>query len=233
MVLREEERQEIKTKLAVLDKPVRLVFFTQKLAGACQMCYETEQLLKQVVDLSDRITLETKNFITDRQDVDAFGIDKIPATVVLGEKDVGIRIYGIPSGYEFVTLLESVIKVSKSDSGLSQELRKKVRTVSVPVRIQVFVTPMCPYCPRAAITAVQLAMENDHITAEIIEITEFPHLAQKYSVMGVPKVVVNETHGFEGALPEALFAEHVLNAVHETPPIESVSQSDTTGEKKP
>ena len=56
-------------------------------------------------------------------------------------------------------------------------------------------------------------MENEHISADTIEISEFPHLAQKYTVMGVPKVVINETSSFEGALPETAFVEQIFDSV--------------------
>jgi hypothetical protein len=57
-----------------------------------------------------------------------------------------------------------------------------------------------------------MAMENPHITADVVEAIEFPHLSQKYRVMGVPKVVINETTEFEGALPEPAFLNHVEKA---------------------
>jgi alkyl hydroperoxide reductase subunit AhpF len=73
--------------------------------------------------------------------VEAFGVDKIPATVVMGERDYGIRFYGIPSGYEFASLVEAIVAVSQRDSGLSPETREKLRRVNAPVHIQVLVTP--------------------------------------------------------------------------------------------
>lgn len=50
--------------------------------------------------------------------------------------------------------------------------------------------------------AHQLAIESDLITADMVEATEFPHLANKYQVMGVPRTVINETIQIEGAVPE-------------------------------
>ena len=60
--------------------------------------------------------------------------------------------------------------------------------------------------------AQQMAIENENITGEMVEATEFPHLVQKYGVQGVPKTVVNETVSFEGAVPEAHFLSQVLKA---------------------
>jgi glutaredoxin-like protein len=214
-MLRDEDRNEIRTRLSVLEKPVFLDFFTQKLAGACQMCHETERLLKEVAALSTQINLQIHNFITDKDIVSSSGIDKIPATVIRDGHEGRIRFYGIPSGYEFSAFLEAITMVSKGDSNLSPESRQKIGTVNKPVLIQVFTTPTCPYCPKAALTAMQIALQHEQIRADIIEISEFPYLVQKYAVMGVPKIVINEKHGFEGALPEIVFIEHILNATGE------------------
>ncbi len=60
--------------------------------------------------------------------------------------------------------------------------------------------------------AQQLAVEHDLITADLVEVTEFPHLAQRYSVRAVPRTVVNETASIEGALPESEFVRSVVAA---------------------
>lgn len=211
-MLRDEDRVEIKKRLEGMVDPVKLVFFTQQLAGTCMTCSETERLLKEVAELSDKIELEVLNFVTDKEAVEAYGIDKIPATVIMGKEDVGLKFYGIPTGYEFATFLDAILNVSRDESGLDDALKTQAAGISNPVHIQVFVTPTCPYCTRAALTSYQIAMESDQVTASVVEVTEFPQLAQKYSVMGVPKVVINESHSFEGALPEDAFMEHVLNA---------------------
>jgi len=60
--------------------------------------------------------------------------------------------------------------------------------------------------------AHQFALESDSITADAVEATEFPHLAQRYDVRAVPRTIVNETGAIEGALPETRFLEAVLAA---------------------
>jgi predicted DsbA family dithiol-disulfide isomerase len=60
--------------------------------------------------------------------------------------------------------------------------------------------------------AHKFAIENDLIRAEVIDVSEFPHLAHKYGVMGVPKTVISEKVEFVGAVPEEIFLEHVLLA---------------------
>ncbi len=85
--------------------------------------------------------------------------------------------------------------------------------VDRPVHLQVMVTLTCPYCSRAVATAHRFAMASEHITADMVETTEFPHLAVKYDVQGVPKTMINDTHSVLGAQPELLVAREVLKAL--------------------
>ncbi|MDI6803461.1 MAG: thioredoxin family protein [Bacteroidota bacterium] len=211
-IIKEKDRQEIKKRFEELEGNVRLLFFTQELE--CQFCRETGQLLSEVAELSDKIKLETYNLVTDRAIADKYSITKIPATVVMSdEKDYGIRYFGIPSGYEFASLLESIEMVSTGKTQLSEGVIEKVKQIDKPVHIQVFVTPTCPYCPPAVLMGHALALLNDNIKAEMIEATEFPELANKYNVRGVPRIVVNEDQHFEGALSEQQYLEEILQVV--------------------
>jgi glutaredoxin-like protein len=139
MMLQERDRQAIQKRFEELDKPVRLINFTQELE--CQYCRETRGLLEEVAALSDKLTLEVFNFQTDKEQCDAYKIDKIPATVIMGAEDQGIRYYGIPSGYEFATLLETILMLSKGESGLSPETRKRLQEWKTPLHLEVYVTP--------------------------------------------------------------------------------------------
>lgn len=211
-MLRDEDKKEIGKRLAAMEGPVKLIYFTQETAGECQYCVETGQLLKELSELSDKLSLDVLNFVIDKEKVGQYQIDKIPATVIEGKKDQNLRFYGIPSGYEFASFLEAILLVSRGESGLADDIEKEVKSINEPVHIQVFVTPTCPYCQQAALTSYAMALANDNIRSDIVEVSEFMHLGQKYGVMGVPKVVINETHSFEGALPENLFLEEVRKA---------------------
>ena len=60
-----------------------------------------------------------------------------------------------------------------------------------------------------------MAIESQRVVADVIEVQEFPQLAQMYRVMGVPRTVINETVQFTGAVSEEEFLKHVLAAVGE------------------
>ena len=209
-LLKDEDKKFISDEFKKLQEEVKITLFTQKLE--CQYCDQTHKLLEELTNLSDKLNLQVFNFTTDKEKAQAYGVDKIPATIIEGPKDYGIRFYGIPSGYEFTSLLEAISMVSTRDSGLSADSRKRIRTVNKPVHIQVFITPTCPYCPRAVQLAHRLAMENDYIVADMVEAIEFPYLSNRYQVQAVPKVDINDRVQFEGALPEPAFVDHVLAA---------------------
>jgi glutaredoxin-like protein len=139
--LGEREQRLINEQFKRLVNPVKLVYFTQELE--CDSCRETGQLLKELSALSEKIGLEVFNFQIDREQAARYRVDKIPATVVLGDggQDYGIRLYGMPTGYEFSSLLEAILSVSSQDSGLAPATRERLRTVSQPLHLQVLVTP--------------------------------------------------------------------------------------------
>jgi len=138
-LLGEKEREQVGQHFEALVNPVKLVMFTQ--AMECQYCGETRQLVEEIASLSDNIEAEIYNFTIDKEAVEAYGVDKIPAIAITGEKDYGVRYYGIPSGYEFSSLIEDITFVSQGNSGLSQMTRTRVAEIDRPVHIQVFVTP--------------------------------------------------------------------------------------------
>ena len=136
-------------------------------------------------------------------------MDKIPAIVVVGAKDYGVRFYGIPSGYEFTSVLDGIKTVAAGQVELMPETLAFLEELEEPLHLQVFITPTCPYCPLAVMLAHHLAIASDKVTADMVEAIEFPHLAQKYSVMGVPRSVINETVHVEGAAPEPMLLERL------------------------
>jgi len=191
-----------------LVDPVKIVMFTQEIE--CRFCSDTRQLVQDLATLNDKLTAEIHDFVADAAKAKEYGIDKIPAIAIIGKKDYGVRIYGIPYGYELQTLIEAIINVSRGTTDLSDKTKSILKEVKSPVHIQVFVTLTCPHCPVAAAVAHKLAIESDLVKADVIETSEFPDLAVKYNVIGVPKIIINEKIEFVGAFNEDLFAEHVL-----------------------
>ena len=139
-LIREEVAQQLREEFASLVNPVRLAVFSQALADP-----ESEQvkrLMEELAAIDARITVESYNFVLDTGKVAELGMKRTPGIAVLGaEKDYGVRFYGLPSGYEFGTLIEAILDVSSGASGLSETTKQALAQLKGPVHLQVFSTP--------------------------------------------------------------------------------------------
>ncbi len=142
-LLRDEDRQHLMKEFESLKDPVKLVVFTQDFE--CQYCKETRMISEEVADLSDKISVEVYDFVQDKEIAETYNIDKIPATVIMrggdNPKDFNIRYYGIPSGYEFSSVIEDIMMISSGESGLSAATKDFLANLSEPLHLQVYVTP--------------------------------------------------------------------------------------------
>ena len=181
----------------------------------CLTCNQTKEILELLAELApeNMIKIEMYNKGENPPEIDKYNITRYPTILLHGDKEHNVVFTGIPSGYEFGSLVEDLLDISARKVTLKKENLEKIEKIDKPIKIQVFVTPTCPYCPAAVRLAHKLAMANPNIYGEMVEATEFPILAQKYFVMGVPKTVINEGDvQFEGAYPEDNFVEKVLEA---------------------
>lgn len=147
-LIAERDVQFLKRKFQeVLTEDVRLAYFTQKESSLqlpgheCLACLETRELLAEVAGLSGKVHLEIHDFVANEDVAKQYKVDKIPATVFLGAAGGRLRFFGEPSGYEFATLVEDIIDVSRGATGLAEKTKKELLTLTRPVHIQVFVTP--------------------------------------------------------------------------------------------
>jgi glutaredoxin-like protein len=209
--LSESQKKEVLSRLAKnLLNPVTLTVFTQEFE--CDYCKENRQLAQDLASLTDKIRLEVFDLMKDKEKAAQMGVDKVPAAVIRNEKGSQVKFYGMAAGYEFSTFLTDIIHLSRGVTELSPETKKALAAVKTPVHVQVFVTPTCPYCPGAVSLAHQFAMENSQVRSDMVEVNEFPQLAVKYNVMGVPKTVINETIELVGLQPEQEFLRQVQAA---------------------
>lgn len=143
-LLNEQVTGQIQQAFARLSNPVQILFFgTQE---NCDYCAETLQLLTEVSGLDERINFSTHDLNADAALAAKFQVDKAPAIVIAGKDgdeiiDLGIQFSGIPSGYEFSTLITDILLASERDSGLGAETRDFLKTLEKPLHLQVFVTP--------------------------------------------------------------------------------------------
>lgn len=135
---------------AKLQDSVTVELFTEKKSllvvpgrHECEYCEQTEQLLGEVVSLSDKLELKVHDLRADPGAGEDFGIDQemVPAFVLRGKNRGSVRQFGIPAGYEFRGLIDDLVDVSSGSTSLAQATREALATLDNDVHIRVFVTP--------------------------------------------------------------------------------------------
>jgi glutaredoxin-like protein len=231
--LREQEflREKFSRELV---RRVRIDFFTQKESSLlvpgrqpCQYCKPTGQMLQELAALTDGISLRQHIFEEDKEAVAQYQVERIPAIVLHGGDRRWLKYYGLPGGYEFVTLVETIVDISRGPSHLSDETRKRLRKLKDEVRIQVFVTPACPHCPQMARLAYQVALESPYIRAEVIEAQEFPELSQRHQVRTVPTTIIGDKTSFAGAVADNVLVDSIERVIRPSPLTEATAAPET------
>ena len=205
-----------------LDKDVTIVLFTLREASIvipgfereARYCAEANEIIEAVAGLSDKIHLEVYDYRQDTDKMKEYDVDRVPAAVLSVDGVASARFVGVPSGFEFSTLVQDIIDLSTGELHLSTDTIEFLQGLEQDLHLRVFVTPSCTYCPQAARLAHQMAAANPaRVKAEVIEATEFPDLAQQFQIRAVPKTVINDKVSFDGALPEMMVMPQIYRAL--------------------
>ena len=131
--------RDLAARLEALTSPVRLVLFTQTFG--CETCFEARRTADELARLSDRIRVEEHNLVLDAERVAEYGVERAPCLAIVGERDLGLRYYGAPAGYELDSVVSAIEVAGGAAPALSDESVAALGALDRPVRIQVFVTP--------------------------------------------------------------------------------------------
>jgi alkyl hydroperoxide reductase subunit AhpF len=134
-----QDEQAVKKEFERIGGPVKLTVFASELGPDTNA--QTVALVKEVAALSDQLSVEVLNPHIDRDQARAYGVEVAPAVVVEGARDYGIRFLGIPAGYEFSNLIDSIVAASTGEASLSAETKSALGGLAEDVTIKVFTTP--------------------------------------------------------------------------------------------
>jgi len=169
-----------------------IVFSTRINATPEQIEYAefTQTLFKEISEISPRVKVSESTLLEEK--ALEYGIKTNPSVMIGEDKGYKIIFSGAPAGYEVMSVVETLILVSRGESGLSGESAGKITSSSGTARVQVFVTPTCPYCPRAVILSHRVAIASaGRIVSECVEAEENPQLSREFNVSAVPQQVIN------------------------------------------
>lgn len=197
-IVDEQTKKEVHKQLEKLEDKVKLVFFE---GGESQYIDQIKEILDLMDESSEKVEIEMYN--EDSDEVKDYDVDKFPVIFIEGKNKGEIKFYGIPAGYEFGSFLNAVKLASSGNYHLESNSENFLEKLEKKLRLDVFFTPSCPHCPKAANLAINYAMFSKRVSAGIVESGEFQDWAKEHNVSGVPHTVINNGDGeFVGAYPE-------------------------------
>jgi|FLYL01.1.fsa_nt_gi glutaredoxin-like protein len=235
-----KEQELIRQRFAAeLSGPVKIDFFTERDLGItipgktpCHYCKPTQEMLQEIAALHDNISLRVHYLNEAPEQARKYGVERPPAIVLRGLNGYFLKYYGIPAGTEFPIFIEVIVDVSRGELLFSPESVERLRSVKRELSVRVFVTPTCPYCPAMMRAAYQMSMANPLIRSEVIEVSEYPDLAERYNVRAVPLTVIDGRVAIPGMIPEQALVEQVVRAAQPGAP-ESETPAGPTNEVAP
>lgn len=211
MMLSEADKASLQRKLAaeMKDEVTLLVFAEDGTATAGEMTAFANTMSAMNPKIRSQIekVVDGKN-----QKMRDLRIENHPLLVLAKNDFARIRYYGIPGGYELPPMVDAIVELSSSRTPLSPMAKTTLSTVRRRANIKVFVLTTCTFCPVVARHAYRAAIESQRVTAEIIDSQMFPDLAARHSVMGVPKIILNDNTDITGAVQEAEFFQKLKDS---------------------
>lgn len=198
----------IENKFTGLKSDIQLVLFLQE--TDCSHCRDLRFLVEKIASITHKIKTETYNFAINKEIANQYKIKRIPAVALIGEKDYGIRYYSSPEGPELYNFLDDIVEVSQGEAKLSEKSKERLKELKSIINLEYFISPTCPFSWPGEKTLLRLAMASDLINLDIINVTDFREVAEKYNVRGIPMTVVNGKGEFYGALKEEDFVNIII-----------------------
>lgn len=133
--------------------------------------------------------------LTDKLTLTKTGTDPDAPCVRVCRADgswTGLSFHGVPGGHEFTSFVLGLYNAAGPGQALDAQTEAALQAIDRPTELQVLVSLSCTMCPELVTAAQRMAAANPHITAQAYDLNHFPALRDKYHVMSVPCLVVDQ-----------------------------------------
>ena len=151
---------------------------------------ELQKYITTLIKMTDKLSLE---IVTDNS-------DELSPYVKLYRDDIytGLAFHGVPGGHEFTSFVLGIYNAAGPGQAMDEVIRKRIKGVEKQVDIKILVSLSCTMCPDLVIAAQHMAAIGEHITTEVYDIHHYESMKNKYKVMSVPCMVINDEHVYFG-----------------------------------
>lgn len=172
--------QQLQAVFANMENALVLELHLDERPVSAELKAYMEELAKQ----TDKLTVE----ISDQ------GGEDLPFVKVLksGQEETGLAFHGVPGGHEFTSFVLGLYNASGPGQSLDDASLKTIKAIDHPIKMQILVSLSCTMCPELVTSAQRIASLNPFVSAEIYDINHFAEMRNKYNVMSVPCLVIND-----------------------------------------
>ena len=144
---------------------------------------ELQGYMEDLASLTDKLSVKITNTEEDA-----------PCVRVCREDGswTGLAFHGVPGGHEFTSFVLGLYNAAGPGQPLEEDVKAAIAGIGKKLDIQVLVSLSCTMCPELVVAAQKVAAESENVTAEIYDVNHFPALREKYNVMSVPCLVIND-----------------------------------------
>ncbi|MEE0933105.1 MAG: FAD-dependent oxidoreductase, partial [Clostridium sp.] len=191
-------RSQLKGVLARLEKEVTLVSIVDE---SNSKSIELRDLVLDIADLDERVCVEIYNKGENREIENKINADKYPVVALLNnEKEYsGVKFHGVPGGHELNSFILAIYNLGSAGQQISEETLNNIKAIDKKMNIKVCVSLSCHLCPDVVVASQRIAIENKNVEAEMIDISGFKEIKDKFKVMSVPAIIINNEKIYFGA----------------------------------
>lgn len=178
---------ELDTVFARMERPLILKLYLNDKP----VSNELKQYMEEIAKRTEKISVITAE---DELESESVPDSERPFVKVLREDASwsGLAFHGVPGGHEFTSFILGLYNVSGPGQTIDTDSQEKIRKLPHPLDMKILVSLTCTMCPELVTAAQKIAAENEFVTAEVYDILHFPAYKEKYNVMSVPCLVVND-----------------------------------------
>ena len=197
-LLDENMVNQLKEVFEIIDKEIKIVNFVSESNDKSK---ELQNFLDEFKAVSDKIIIENIDYDSNKEKALEFGVEKLPALAFVDSNGIQTKgkFHGIPGGHEINSFVITILNTAGVGKEFDASTLERINSINKDVNLKVFVTLACHHCPDVVVATQMLAIKNENISAEMIDIALFPELAETYGVKSVPTVIYNNSEVTIGA----------------------------------
>lgn len=178
--LDDDTRGALKPVLDRFEKPITLRLYKDD----SELSYDDEKLLKELASLSDKVSYEMKNAEP--------GLEHTISIVRNDGTEAGLYFHGVPGGHEFNSFILAMYNTAGPGQDIGEDNEKRIAAIQDKKDVTIAVSLSCTMCPDLVAAAERIAAASDKVTVHVYDLAHYPDLQNKYNIMSVPCLIVND-----------------------------------------